>query len=344
MKVLINPYSDVFIGNGKSINKGETFLGGDQEFYLLPTPFYSAFREKINGIFLFYKRSILMPIPKDIFSYKEKNENFLGNYKIKLIEDRKLIKPGIEKNQKIKEIEGFIAYNKFSEYLKTGKLSKKSKFYKISDLIKTKVKPNVAINKSTKTVEESMLFFKNVKEFVEDLFVLLDLNTDKVNEKYLCIGGENSIGLISKIEKEIDIDKTSIKEKIKGNNYFKIIILTPTNYPPDIDGAKRVAQLTGKTIAFSGWFNIYNDDKKISFPSRLFKLIPAGAVFYYKINDEIVRDNKKLEEFLENLFNKYWLKPSFFVPEYPYFEKTEDGTNPLGFGLSIIGIAQVEES
>ena len=88
-----------------------------------------------------------MPIPKDIFTYKEKNENFLGNYKIKLTGDRKLIKLGIEKNQKIKEIEGFIPYNKFSEYLKTGKLSKKSKFYKISDLIKTKVKPRYLVNK-----------------------------------------------------------------------------------------------------------------------------------------------------------------------------------------------------
>jgi CRISPR-associated protein Cmr3 len=67
-------------------------------------------------------------------------------------------------------------------------------------------------------------------------------------------------------------------------------------------------------------------------------------VFYYKIDEDIVKDSSRLERFLNNLFSQYWLKPAFFVPEYPYFEKTEDGTNPLGFGLSIIGLAQVEEN
>jgi CRISPR-associated protein Cmr3 len=87
----------------------------------------------------------------------------------------------------------------------------------------------------------------------------------------------------------------------------------------------------GKPIVFGGWFNVYDEDKKRdNFPSRLFKLIPAGSVFYYKLEDE----NK-----LDKIFEKYWLKPSFFVPDYPYFEKSAYGTNPLGFGLSIIGVA-----
>ncbi len=344
MKLLVDLYSDIFMGNGKSINKGETFLGGAQEFPLLPIPFYSTFKKKINSLFLFYKNSILVPIPKDIFSYKENGDYFLGVYKIKIRGVRKFLEPILERKQKIKELEGFLPYNKFNEYLKTGKISEKSKYYKTSDLVKTKIKPNVEINKSTKTVEESMLFFRNFNEFIENLFILVDLDTYNVDEKYLCIGGENSIGLISKIEKGIDLDKAFIKEKLKITKHFKIILLTPTNYPPEVEGAELVAQLIGKPIAFSGWFNVYNGNKKIdSFPSRLFKLIPAGSVFYYKINDDIARDEKKLEDFLEKLFNNYWLKPSFFVPEYPYFEKASEGINPLGFGLSIIGVAQVEE-
>jgi CRISPR-associated protein Cmr3 len=74
-----------------------------------------------------------------------------------------------------------------------------------------------------------------------------------------------------------------------------------------------------------------------SFPSRLFKIIPQGAVFYYRI-----KDKQNIDEFLDRLFDRFWLKPAFFTEELPYFEKLEDGTNPLGFGLSIIGVADVE--
>lgn len=344
MQKLVKPYSKIFLGDGRSINKGEIFFGGGN-FFINPLPFFSTFG-KIKKIFLYGKKTILIPMPKDVFFYKEKEERKykVGLYKIKIKEKKVYLKIDLEKKQKLKDINAFLDETKLKEYLK-GNLVKTSMYYKYEELIQNQIIPNIEINKSTKTVKERMLTFKLSNEFDEfnkQVGIFLEIE-DEINDKYYLLGGRNSIILTKDIKEQI-LEKINIKEiksKIKanksqkGNIYFKIILLTPTNYPPEIEGTKKIAQITGKPIAFSGWFNVYDKDKKIdSFPSILFKLIPAGSVFYYKLEDESK---------LDKIFEEYWLKPKFFVPEYPYFEKSEDGTNPLGFGLSIIGVANIEE-
>jgi CRISPR-associated protein Cmr3 len=341
MQFFIKPYSNIFIGSGKGFNKGEIYFGGG-DFFLNPTVFYSIFKGSIRYIF-FYKddKGFLFPIPKDAFSFKKDDDNFLSTYKIKINNGKKILITNLEKKQKIKEVNGFIQENIFKGYLERGYINEGS-YINYEEVIKTNISPNIEIDKSTRTTKEQMLTFKKVNEFEENIKIFVDVDIeDDTNKSYTLVGGETSVGLIEKIQSDEIIFrnriKRNIKRKILETKYFKIILLTPTNYPPKIDGAELIAQLIGKPIAFSGWFNVYNEKSKEkidSFPSRLFKLIPAGSVFYYELTDE----NK-----LDDIFDKYWLKPAFFVKEYPYFEKLEDETNPLGFGLSIIGVAQVEE-
>jgi len=360
---------------------GKPFIAGENTF-LLSNNFYPYFwnlsvygflKKKLNNkeifirkIYMTVKNNIILKFPQD-YCYSLVKSNKVGYYLTP-----KLLK---EKN-KLKDLEkvDFIKQNDFYTYLKeehdkTNPDIQNFKFYK------TFIKVGNSIDRSKKTVKESMLYFRDFiylydenkykKNFtLEDVFLSIEIETKEklqkgreilpLAENKLAILLINDIknstleeyynDILSEKELEYNEEELNIKDYIKKTKYFKIILLTPTNYPPEIEGAKRIAQLTGKPIAFSGWFNVYDEDKKIdSFPSRLFKLIPAGSVFYYKIDDEITKDDKKLKEFTEKLFDEYWLKPSFFVPEYPYFEKAKDGTNPLGFGLSIIGVAQVEE-
>lgn len=354
MKILIKPYSKIFFGDGRSINKGEAIFAG-KDFYINSIPFFSLFG-KIKNIFLCKnEKTILFPIPKDIIFLKREDNNKkykLGKYKLKIQDKKILLLPNLDKKQKIKDINAFFHENKLKEYLQE-RLSENSFYEEYKDLIKTQIIPNISLDRVKKITNNRMLSFKVVNEFKEEInntlyiFVETEKDNNKIGKEiYYLLGGETSVAT-AKILKSDEIDLLeglknenfikNIKNKIIETKYFKIVLLTPTNYPPEIKGAKLIAQITGKLIPFSGWFNIYdNSSKKIDgFPSRLFKLIPSGAVFYYKLEDE--RE-------LEKIFDNFWLKPAFFVKEYPYFERLENGTNPLGFGLSIIGVANIEEN
>jgi len=363
MDILIKEIDRLIFGDGRPFNSGEnTFRTSINNIFNIPV--YSFIKKFFNGnpelefIGLAKKgKYFIFPFPLDL------------NYKLVYERERFYLKPF--NKDKIKEYK-YLNLRIYKNYLKNEKIDNfvetiKNNAYEA--LFSTNSFVGIQLDRQLRTTQEGKLYFENFLSLTKNsdsinsfkmeeyyLYVRLKQSKNKVNiEKYLVLlGGESRLAKLESLNENL-ISKNfknnfveDIKSKIQKTKYFKIILLTPTNYPPEIEGAKRIAQLTGRPIAFSGWFNVYEDkeedSKKIdSFPSRLFKLIPAGSVFYYKIDDEITKDDKKLKEFTEKLFDEYWLKPSFFVPEYPYFEKAKDGTNPLGFGLSIIGVAQVEE-
>ena len=352
MDILIKEIDKLILGDGRPFNSGEnTFRIHFNE--ILNIPVYSLLKNTVEqepkiefiGI-VRNKKYIMFPFPLDIF------------YKLVYKYNRFYLEP--LSKEKIKEYK-YLNLRMCKKYLKNEKIDNLKDTLKnnaYENLFNINFKVGIQLDRRTRITEKSKLYFEsfyylannknlNNKLKLTDYYIYVRLNKD-VNLQYKLglLGGETQLIRLEKPEQDLirkNFEKKledDIKTEIKKTKHFKIILLTPTNSPPEIEGAKPIAQLTGKPIAFSGWFNIYEDkynlnSKKLdSFPSRLFKLIPAGSVFYYKLEDE-----SKLEE----IFRKYWLKPSFFVPEYPYFEKTEDDTNPLGFGLSIIGVAQVEE-
>ncbi len=348
MIILFKEIDSFTKGDGKPFNAGENIYRGI-DFNTINVNLYSILKKIKQNIHIlkvfFYdeeKQDLLIPIPKDLSLL---NKNFV-KAKLKLAENKGHNKQTehilfFKEKGKLREKEGFI-YLRDLEYYIFDEENISLKEDHLINIIKDSIKAGIKLNRETRNVETGNLYFQKFINFEEDISLLCEINDINLVRHIFTIGAEGKTFKLRKIDINVEnifendnIDFYEIKSQIQKTKYFKIILLTPTNYPPDIDGAKRIAQLTDKPITFSGWFNVYDGDKKIgSFPSRLFKLISAGSVFYYKINDE----NK-----LDEIFEKYWLKPSFFVPEYPYFEKIEDGTNPLGFGISIIGVAHLEE-
>ncbi len=331
-------------GDGKPFNAGENVYR-EIDLNTININLYSVLKKIYPNILIskmfFYderEKDLLIPVPKDLALL---SKNFIKPG-LKLINQHKKYILFFQKKGKLKEKEGFI-YLKDLEYYIFDEDNLYLEEDNIKNLVKTNIKTGIKLNRESRNVEMGNLYFQKFINFEENISLLCETNNINFTKSIYTLGAESKTFKVKELNLNIEnifnqnnINKDGIKTKIKKNKYFKIILLTPTNYPPEIDGAERIAQLIGKPIAFSGWFNIYDKNKKIdSFPSRLFKLIPAGSVFYYKLEDK-----SKLDE----IFEKYWLKPSFFVTEYPYFEKIGDGTNPLGFGLSIIGVAQEEDS
>ncbi|NPA52094.1 MAG: hypothetical protein GXO22_04305 [Aquificae bacterium] len=364
---------DYFVfGNGKPFNAGENVFRFN-DVIILNTHIYSALKKRFSslninfiGIHKFLYNTFYFPFPIDYIYYLSKHgiPKPIANIKIPNIEILKEDDFRIYlKGEHFKGEFGITSlktkrlkiWRKDKHNLK--KVKEKLNSLKEFKILSIKLETGLEIDRKTNTAKEGNLYiesrsyFSSEKGYVDiDIIVAFSGKSKKSfdkNDYIVDFAGESKTAqiFIDEIEEfnELSLPEEDIKEKIKENQYFKIILLTPTNYPPKIEGAELVAQLIGKPIAFSGWFNVYDDGKKIdSFPSRLFKLIPAGSVFYYELKDESK---------LDDIFDKYWLKPAFFVKEYPYFEEKEEENpqskekikiNPLGFGLSIIGVAQVE--
>lgn len=334
-------------GNGKPFNAGENIYR-EIDLTTINVNLYSILARIDSGaliskIFFYDEKDndLIIPIPKDLALFKEK----LIKAKLKLFEnildDKEKHILIFDETGKLKEIKGYL-YLKNLEYYIFNENNLYLDKDNIINISQEDVKAGVKLNRSNRNVETRNLYFQKSVNLLHNISILCETNISNISSEIHTLGGEGKTSKIDKIDININeffekanINYDEIKSEIKKTGYFKIILLSPTNYPPEIAGAKCVAQIIGKFIPFSGWFNVYYKNEKIaSFPSRLFNLIPAGSVFYYKLEDE----NE-----IDNIFEKYWLKPSFCISEYPYFEKLEDGTNPLGFGFSIIGVASIEK-
>lgn len=343
-KYLITPIDVLIFGDGKPFNAGEHH-SREINFFLNPIPFVSAFNKNTNlktGLrFLsFYDekaQGFLFPVPLDVGF--EKDGEIVNSFLKKADEDFVSCKEleyfvEFDTNKKMEVGGKYINTQGLKNYLFEENLEEKYFYNLFGYIIEKEIRTGIEIDKTTRTTKEKMLFFQPFIRFSQNIKFFTEFKQE-IEKDFLTIGGEAKVVNVSTTEKSpavlFEDIKENIKNKIQETGYFKIILLTSTNYPPEIEGAKLIAQLTGKPITFSGWYNIYKENKKIdSFPTRLFKLIPEGSVFYYKLENK-----DKLDE----IFNNYWLKPNFYIHELPYFDKN----NPIGFGLSIIGVANLEK-
>ena len=343
-KYLITPIDVLIFGDGKPFNAGEQH-SREVNFFLNPVPFVSAFNKNTNlktglkflSLYDEKAQDFLFPVPLDIGF--EKDGKVVNSYLKKADEDFVSCEEleyfvEFNTNKKMEFGGKYINIQSLEDYLLKGKFQKGNIYNLFGDIIEKEIRTGIEIDKTTRTTKEKMLFFQPFIRFSQNIKFFAEFKQE-IEKDFFTIGGEAKVANISTAEKSPEEIfkgiKENIKNKIQETGYFKIILLTPTNYPPKIEGTKLIAQLTGKPITFSGWYNIYKENKKIdSFPTRLFKLIPESSVFYYKLENK----NK-----LNEIFNNYWLKPNFYIHELPYFDKS----NPIGFGITVIGAAYLEE-
>lgn len=310
---------------------------------LNPIPFFAVLRReskgvKINFISFVQEGRFLFPLPFDVVEVS-------GKYKVgKLVKsktpflsdshDEYLITFG---DGKLKTLDEYVDSYWLEKYL----LCEEKLLIDERGMLKTyrpydsECRVGIKINHDKRTAEYGHLYFENYLRFndIKETGFYIKTTID-IPHKTVTLGGESRMAQIEKVSRDIDgefVNQDKIKEKIKKTGLFKILLLTPTNSPCEITGTKLIAKIVRRPYVYSGWLRKDN----IAFPSRLFRLIKPGAVFYYKIEDK----NLDVDSFIEKLFDKFWLKPSFFKSDFPYFESIE-GTNPICLGLTIIGATE----
>jgi CRISPR-associated protein Cmr3 len=335
--ITLTPY-DVFIfSDGRPFNRGEN-LFREGRFFLNPIPILSfanrSTKEKLNIEFisLIKEKTLYFKVPIEI--KKSKYQDTLITPKLKKLNYTVISKEPInyildyQTQDKMEDINAYIDVESFIKYLK-GESFESKNFLTLHSEARTGIK----LDRKTRTTEEGMLYTQIYIRFPENVGFFVKFNKD-IDTHFFVLGGEGKLFNVQKTQDFTEIlekEKENIKQQIKEKKIFKIILLTPTNDIPELSGSTLIAKMIGKHITYSGWINYYKGkiDSNI-LPTRIFRLIPEGSVFYYKLEDET-----KLDE----IFEKYWLKPAYKVKEYPYF----DINKPSGFGLSIIGTIKNQE-
>ena len=276
---------------------------------------------KIKGVY-FYKNDegLLFPLPKDlVFDKKEK----------------KLINLSIKKNynscnpleyifgsdNKVENKQGFLGEIGFSEYLNQD--SKKFSFFENSNFIFEELKIGIGRNSATKNVDDGKLYRIGLKRY-QNLSLIVDFDGINIEEEGLLrFGGEGKGAYYKKVD-DIELPKC---EQIESD-IFKLMLLTPAifkkgwlpdfinqnNFEGEFEGIKLklIAAATGKPEYIGGWDITKNQ------PKPMFKAVPAGSVYYFKLQ------NSSDKEKIINTFNYN------SIVEMENFKKE-------GYGICVIG-------
>lgn len=323
----VKPFDVVIFGDGKPFNATERVFR-ESDFFINPIPIVSGLNKatgkKLNleftslakGENLYFKVPIDIKIVKDrtIKPIVRKLDNVITEENLEYFLD-------YQTKEKMQDLKGYLIDDEFIKYLKDEEISAKTDLLKPQKELRT----GIAIDRSTKTTKEGYLFTQSFIRFEEDVYFYVK-PSENVDIDTVVIGGESKLSIVIKKDKDLTEklleEKENIKKLVRETGFFKLILLSPTNKVLNIEGTKIIAKVLGKPIIYSSWIKLTND--KTGFPTRIFRLIPEGSVIYYKVEDQ-----SKIDE----IFDKYYLKPSYYELEYPYF----DTKNPIGFGLSIIG-------
>lgn len=336
---VFTPADILIFGQPSPFNSTEKIYR-ESDFVLNPIPFFGALRKKdkdivISFISYTFNNHFLFPVPFDIVEIEKKHRlakvtgtekryisDFTDEYTVTFPEGKVI---PISSNY-------FVDSNWLDNYLmgENELLFDRSGRIMLFEPFKKEYRVGITINHESRTTEKGYLYFENFLRLDEKnrCGFYIECNVDIAN-KSITLGGESRVVYV--VKKELDINTEFVnQDRIKGiihkTGLFKLLLLTPTNDICEIPGAKLIAKRVGRPYVYAGWLR----KDKFAFPSRLFRLIRPGAVFYYRI------ENSDSKGFVERLFERFWLKPSFFKPDFPYFEQ-KNGINPLCLGLTIIG-------
>ena len=296
----------------------------------------------IKGPFIANNDLLYFPLPKDLLeakkdetlksiSLKQKSKIFISDYNLKKI----LLN---NTQDELEESSGYFTINDLKDYLQDNHDNhyNQDNHYnlnsiKTNEILNTELKIGIKRDKTKFTSEEGYLYKIPMIRLKEN--VSLTFNIEGINnlpEKgFLPVGGEGKPVIIEKIENNLLEDLQNINFNFE-NKIFKIYLATPSIfengwYPgwinkENFEGKynnvklKLIACSIGKYENIGGW-DICN--KK---PKPMYKAVPAGSVYYFKILDNT--------------------KPGK-IKELFHFKNISDINPEEGFGLSLIGEVKI---
>jgi len=290
----------------------------------------------IKGPFIGLDNNLNFPVPFDFLKKKgapqsEKNNLFYIDYINKpefFISDYPLERILINKNDfEFEESNEFLDIDSLKDYLMDNK--KILSFREKEEIFIREKKTGIKRSRKILSSEEGYLYripMIRLKEKVS-LFLEIEGLNDYPKGGLIQIGGESKT---AKIEKE---ENNNPLEILRGtdfkfeNKIFKIYLATPAIFengwlPKWIDKVdfkgnynnrirlKLIACSTGKFKLIGGW------DLANKRPKPMYKAVPAGSVYYFKILDDV---------------------PAEKIKEVFHFKNISDINPEEGFGLSFVG-------
>lgn len=303
---------------------------------------------KINGIFIEYNDTLLFPIPRDLLileetkdlhkcdenknldkyrknkktliplSLSQKPEVFISDYELDYILVNK-------SNEKLDEAEGFLDINSLLKYLTCNDNS----YHPIDkkDIFEIEYKIGIKRNRKTLSSEEGYLYRIPMIRLKKDVnfFIQIEGLNHYPERGIIQLGGEGRIAEIKKYDNDLLKDLRDINFEFK-NNIFKLYLATPaifnngwlpewidkSNYEGKYNGIrlKLIGCIIGKYNLIGGW-NLANQK-----PKPMFKAVPSGSIYYFKILNDTPPEKVKETFHLKNI---------------------SDVNSEEGYGLSLIG-------
>jgi CRISPR-associated protein Cmr3 len=314
---------------------------------------------EIKGPFLFHIdyrtefKSVFIPLPYDLLEYKNYSENettfvkivpdnssyLYSNLKYKITPAR----PREETEAKEPEEKYINIRDLMREYFLEDTFNGEDIFSKArskTEIFEIERKVGIKLDKSTKSAEENYLYSASHIRLKEGFGFLIEVNIDNEllpKEGYLRIGGETRVAEF----KEIDFNLSSITKdivnnlpKLNGDFLLEFILLTPAVFKngwfPDflsqneegfLKGKLGEIDLTLKSAVLGKPLYIGGFDLAKGYPKEMKKAVPAGSVYYFKV---------------ENVFDSD--KVSAFIGEHNFSSiETEPLYKKQGFGITLIG-------
>ncbi len=297
----------------------------------------------IRGIYIRIGEDVYVPLPLDCVKTKEwgnnkNNDNKNKVFSLSPIKNHNLTSTCptefVLKPKEDKEVEnepnGLIRISMLKKHLSQSEDD--FSIQKLDDYVLSEPKIGIAIDSMTGSSEEGKLYRVDMKRLGNKSGVLISLIVDfkgiNLSEKGLIkLGGEGKAVSYEKCSKDLSIDVI-----IPTENRFKIYLSTPAIFkkgwlPEWIDEKTLIGEYSGLklkliTTAIGKPIHIGGFDMKKRKPKPMYKAVPAGSVYYFKIIKGAVQD--VIDAFHGKSISDYYKEQGFGIA---YVGKIMGGRN-----------------
>lgn len=261
-----------------------------------------------------YKKYFIQPLDlvhkTDVTRIQKRNIEKYGSYDVYQTELKNLNSSSNLKTQNIEniltldeKIEGgtnnLFTETDFENYLK-GKTTFEA--IKLDQQISSEPKIGIGRNNNTFTVQEGLLYRIGLLR-MEDFKILVEFDGLALNSSgVIKLGGEGKLAYYKSLDEELHkIDFSITTMNIDEVDLFKVCLATPAIYsngycPSDEYFTQIGVEVELVTCTLGKSINIGGFDMKTRTPKEMYKAVPAGSTYYYKLKKGSL---KALEEKIE---------------------------------------------
>jgi CRISPR-associated protein Cmr3 len=303
----------------------------------------------ITGLFLsVHDGRIILPIPKDVVKIKDKDElQYLKrkpNTLISSVNTQELL----YSDEKAEEAKGYITDSAYQRVLVKDNINL-SEFY--NDILISEHKTGIGRDKQTYTTNEGELYSVSMQRFNTEKYkkcsiVIACEGIDLPKSGILKLGSKKAFSYTT--DKDSSLTQNNFiappsKQDMK-DNIFRLCFITPCIFQkgwipewldenslqgtvPDTNlKLELVTAVLGKPVLLGG-FNMKARKGK-GFPKPMYKMIPEGSVYYFRI----------LEGTYEEVVEKFHFRSMSEKSVSKEANSSNNNTSKKGFGITCIGV------